>query len=101
MLEILQLDTYSNDTLTLMMVFVLIGGLAIGFICDRVMGDRGFGPAGNALLVIFGAFVGIYIRNAYFGNMDPGDMAMTGIFAAASATLMLMLLGVAKHFVTE
>ena len=101
MLELLQLDGYSTGTLGLLLCLVVGGGLVVGFVTDGVMGARGFGAGGNAMLVILGALVGIYIRNAYFGYMEPGDMAMTGIFAAASATLLLMILGVAKHWVQE
>ena len=101
MLDLLQLNGYSNQTLGLLLCLVVGGGLVVGFITDSVMGPRGFGAGGNAMLVILGAFVGIYIRNAYFGYMEPGHMAMTGAFAAASATLLLMLLGLAKHWVQD
>ena len=101
MLELLKLNDYPSDVLWLMMIFILCGGAVVGYITDSVMGERGFGPIGNGLLIIMGAFVGIYIRNAYFGLTSPGDMAITAIFAAASATLLLMLLGVAKYWVNE
>ena len=48
-----------------------------------------------------GAFIGVHVRNAYFGLTSPGDIAITAIFAAAAATLLLMLLGVAKHWVQD
>ncbi len=101
MLGLLQLDKYPSDVLMMIVFAVLIAGAVVGYVTDVVMGERGFGPFGNGLLVIFGAFVGIYLRNAYFGLMEPGDIAVTGIFAAASATLLLMLLGLAKHWVQE
>ena len=101
MLKLMQLDHYSSDVLIMLVTAIIIVGMVVGYVTDIVMGDRGFGPVGNGLLVVLGAFAGIYLRNAYFGLMEPGDMAVTGIFAAASATLLLMLLGIAKHWVQE
>lgn len=101
MLALLQLDKYPSDALMMIVFAILIAGAIVGYVTDTVMGNRGFGPFGNGMLVIFGAFIGIYLRNAYFGLMEPGDIAVTGIFAAASATLLLMLLGLAKHWIQE
>ena len=101
MLELLRLDQYDSDVLTLMMFFVISGGAVVGYITDAVMADRGFGPVGNALLIILGCLLGIYVRNAHFGLMKPGDIITTAIFAAASATLLLMLLGIAKFWVRD
>ncbi|MGE3646262.1 MAG: hypothetical protein AB7F96_20645, partial [Beijerinckiaceae bacterium] len=95
MLKALQLENYNSDVLLLLLCGIAIAAAVIGFVTDSVMGDRGFGPVGNGLLVLLGAIVGVYVRNAYFGLMQPGDLAITGIFAAASATLLLMLLGLA------
>ncbi len=101
MFEALRLDHYSTDILAYVFISVLIGGFVVGYITDAVMGDRGFGPFGNATLAVFGAAVGIYIRNNFFGRMDPGDILVTGVFAASSATLLLLLLGLAKHWVQD
>lgn len=101
MLQILRLDQYSSEMLLFIFLGILIGGFVVGFITDAVMGDRGFGPIGNGMLTMLGAIVGIYIRNTFFGRMDPGDLIVTGIFAAATATLLLLLLGVAKHWVQD
>lgn len=101
MLELLRIQYISSDTLMLLALCIIGIGAVIGYITDSVMGERGFGPIGNGMLVILGAFVGIYIRHAFFRDMDPGDVAITGIFAAASATLLLMLLGLVKHWVQD
>jgi Na+/melibiose symporter-like transporter len=99
MLQALNLSQYSSETLLFIFLAVGIGGFAVGYVTDVVMGDRGFGPFGNGFLAVFGAIIGIYIRNTFFGKMDPGDLFVTGIFAGAMATLMLLLVGVAKRFV--
>jgi len=101
MLQLLRLEHYTSELLLIILFAVLIGGFVIGFVTDAVMGDRGFGPWGNGMLAMLGAIVGIYIRNTFFGRMDPGDLIVTGVFAAATATLLLLLLGVAKHWVQD
>ena len=96
MLKSLSLDHYSGDTLFMILLLACIGGTVVGYITDSVMGDRGFGPIGNGLLTVLGVVAGIYVRNTFFGRMEPGDLALTGIFAAIAATLLLLCLGVAK-----
>ncbi len=101
MLEALRLDHYPRDILLYVLLAVIICGFIVGYVTDIVMGDRGFGPFGNGTLAVFGAAVGIYIRNNFFGRMDPGDILITGVFASSSATLLLLLLGLAKHWVQD
>ncbi|MBM3607145.1 MAG: hypothetical protein FJX29_01625 [Alphaproteobacteria bacterium] len=101
MLYYLRLDQYSNDTLLFILFAVVLAGVAIGYMTDIVMKDRGFGAFGNGSLAVLGMGTGIYIRNAFFGAMNPGDLALTGIFAAAMATLLLLVLGVAKHWLQD
>ena len=101
MLQLFAFGQYSSEMLLFMFLGVLIGGFVIGFVTDAVMGERGFGPIGNGMLAVMGAIVGIHIRNTFFGRMDPGDVLITGVFAAATATLLLLLLGVAKHWVQD
>jgi hypothetical protein len=101
MAEFLKLDQYPADVLWILTFLIIGGGTVVGYITDAVMGNRGFGPIGNGVLVIMGALIGVHVRNAYFGLTSPGDIAITAIFAAAAATLLLMLLGVAKHWVQD
>lgn len=101
MFELLGLQEYAGDSIILLLLGVVVIGAAIGYITDIVMGDRGFGPLGNGLLTILGAAVGLYVRHSFFGTMQPGDAALTAVFAAASATLLLLLLGVVKHWVQD
>ena len=101
MAEFLKLDQYPADVLWILTFLIIGGGTVVGYITDAVMGNRGFGPIGNGVLVIMGTFFGVHVRNAYFGLTSPGDIAITAIFAAAAATLLLMLLGVAKHWVQD
>lgn len=101
MLETLHLQNLSTDMLLLTIVAAGAIGILVGYIVDSVMGRRGFGPIGNGILITFGALVGVYVRNAYFSLMQPSDIAITGLFAGSFATLLLMLLGLAKHWAQD
>lgn len=101
MIAYLGLGEYSGSLLLLLALGVCIAGMVTGYITDAVMGDRGFGPFGNGMLTVLGAAVGLYVRHTFFGRMSPGDVATTAIFAAAAATLLLLVLGVAKHWVQD
>lgn len=100
MLEILALEQYSDETLMLLLITVVVGGGFIGFITDIVMGRRGFGPVGNGLLAILGCFFGIYARNSYVGHVFGNELAVTGGMAAATATAFLLIFGRMKHWLT-
>jgi hypothetical protein len=101
MLQILGLDQYSPDILAITALGVAIAGLGIGLVTDSVMSDRGFGPYGNGFLAILGGVTGIYTRHAFFGWLRGQEVLIIGSFAIATATLMLLLLGVAKHWVQD
>lgn len=95
------LGDYPLDVIIWIGIAIVIGGGLIGHLTDAVMGDRGFGVAGNAFLAILGALVGIYARTALFGRLYSQDLMITAIVAAATATGMLLLLGIAKHYVQD
>ena len=99
MIRTLGLQDYPSDALLFLLGCACLLGFVVGYITDSVMGDRGFGAFGNGMLAVFGAFVGVYIRNTFFVRMHPGDIVWTGLFAAAAATLLLLMLGVVKSWV--
>jgi uncharacterized membrane protein YeaQ/YmgE (transglycosylase-associated protein family) len=101
MMKMLGLAHLPSDYFALLMFVILLSGMMMGWLTDAIMGDRGFGPFGNGFLIILGCFVGIYVRNAYFGNIQHDQITLTGIFAASSATLLLLILGVVKHWVQD
>lgn len=101
MLELLRLDQYSTDVLLMMFFFLGTGGYIIGAITDVIMQKRGYGPIGNGSLAIMGCFAGIYARNTYFSHAFGNDLAVTAIASGASATAMLLIFGVFKHWVTD
>jgi hypothetical protein len=80
-------------------VAIVIGGAAIGYITDIVMGDRGFGPFGNGVLAVLGAGLGVYAQVLYSGELTAGGLMITASAAAAAATAILLILGVIKSLV--
>jgi uncharacterized membrane protein YeaQ/YmgE (transglycosylase-associated protein family) len=101
MLQYLDPDNYSPQLLYLIVIGVVSAGILAGYITDLIMGERGFGFIGNGILAILGAATGIYTRYAFFGWVRGEDMLVTGSFALAATTLLLLLLGFAKNWVQD
>jgi hypothetical protein len=101
MLQLFGLEQYTPDMLALIAVGIAAAGLIIGLLTDAVLSDRGFGPLGNGLLAILGTGTGIYTRHAFFGWLQGQEIIIIGSFAGATATLMLLILGLAKHWVQD
>jgi uncharacterized membrane protein YeaQ/YmgE (transglycosylase-associated protein family) len=97
-LQILGLDNFDSVFLLVVAIAVLIGGATIGYITDMIMGERGFGPFGNALLAIFGAVLGVYARHAYFYRLYGDEIVITAAMAELFATALLLCLGLAKRW---
>ena len=101
MLEFLEMDQYTNETLMLIVVTIAIGGAFIGIITDIVMQNRGFGPFGNGLIVILGCYIGIHTRNHFAGFMHSDEILTTGGLAATAATTSLLIFGIIKSWVMD
>ena len=76
-------------TLTGLVLFLLIGALA-GYIAGLIMKGSGFGPAGNILVGIVGAFLGGFLFRL-LGIVAFGLLGQL-IFAVLGALLFLWLL---------
>lgn len=101
MSDYLSVDYYDNTELLFMLLTFSICGIVFGTVTDLVMKDRGFGVVGNGLLAMFGAFIGVYTREHFFGRMLTGDLMVTIISAACAATAILLILGVVKHWAVD
>lgn len=101
MFNMLDIAQYSTEALMLAALIFVIAAFLIGYITDAVLGNRGFGPFGNGCLAILGCFVGVYARHTYFGFANGNEMVITGGLAAATATAMLLILGIIKHWVAD
>jgi uncharacterized membrane protein YeaQ/YmgE (transglycosylase-associated protein family) len=97
-LQILGLDNFDSVFLLIVAIAVLIGGAVIGYLTDMIMGERGFGPFGNALLAILGAVLGVYARHTYFYRLYGDEIVITAVMAELFATMLLLCLGIAKRW---
>ena len=93
-------DVSSAGMLT-MALCILIAAAVIGQLTDAVMGDRGFGAIGNGVLMVLGAGVGLFARSAFLGTMARNDATLTLMIAGLSSVMLLLALGVAKHWIRD
>jgi hypothetical protein len=96
MLQLLNPSHYSLAALAVIGFCVICGGSVAGYVTDMIMGKRGFGFFGNAFLVILGCGTGIYTRHVLFGWWQGEETLIVAIFAASTATLILLLFGLVK-----
>jgi uncharacterized membrane protein YeaQ/YmgE (transglycosylase-associated protein family) len=96
-LAILGLENFDSVFLLVVAIAALIGGAIIGYVTDMIMGERGFGPFGNAMLAIFGAVLGVYFRHAYFYRLYGDEIVITAVMAEVFATVLLLGLGLVKR----
>ena len=101
MFQFAAFSDYPSYLLIWVAAALIVGGAIVGHLTDAVMGEHGFGVFGNAVLAILGAFVGIYVRTTFFGRLYGEDLMATGFVAAAAATILLLLLGFAKHLIQD
>jgi len=98
---ILRLDELSASSLAFLAAIIGLAGLLIGTVTDAIMGDRGFGVVGNALLTIMGCVIGVYAEFVFLGPAYVQDLLMTALAAATGAAAMLLTFGVIKHWVQD
>ena len=97
----LELFGLSSDMLIMLLGVVIILASITGFITDMVMGDKGFGVVGNGILAIFGAAIGVLVRNALLGQMEKSDLMVTAFIAASTGTLILLVSGLIKSWISN
>lgn len=78
-----------------LLAIVLLVGAGAGWIADRFASGKGFGTAGDAVVGVVGAFVGVLAARRFGVAVMPG---MAGIFihAAAGAIVLLALARVSQ-----
>jgi uncharacterized membrane protein YeaQ/YmgE (transglycosylase-associated protein family) len=96
-LAMLGLENFDSVFLLIVAIAALIGGAVIGYVTDIIMGDRGFGAFGNAILAIFGAALGVYFRHVYFYRLYGDEIVITAVMAEIFATALLLCLGLVKR----
>ena len=79
-----------------LIVMVVIGSLAIGFLIDVIAGKSGFGTLVNAALALIGACMGIYLRYHLFAPFRADDLGLTIGMALAGAFVLFFALVLAR-----
>jgi|SRR5579862_5726509 hypothetical protein len=91
-----EVDSLSGFELTALAMIVLISAWGVGYMADSAMGRFGLGPFLNGIIVLFGAFLGIYARYAYIVAPADMDLGLTLGFAAGTPMVLLMTLGIVR-----
>ena len=74
--------------------FVCAIAFVCGWIADRALGYSGFGVIGNWLLLLTGAYVGLYAYNLYGYRFDWSAIMTIGVAAGGGAVMLLLLASV-------
>lgn len=88
----------SQADLLILLLFVAIAGVVMGFLTDALMRQQGFGPLGNGLIVTLGGVIGVYYRGLVFGPAAAQHSYAIAFSAVGAATLILLTVGIAKRF---
>lgn len=91
------LDSMSQGDLLIMLLFVCVASVVLGFLTDMLMGASGFGPIGNGSLIALGGAVGAYYRSFVFGVAAAQHAYTIVVSAIGMATLILLFFGFAKR----
>lgn len=93
----LSLDSMSQADILILVLFVSVTAVVMGFITDALMGASAFGPYGNGALIALGGFVGAYYRQFVFGVAAAQHAYTIVISAIGMATAILLVFGLAKR----
>lgn len=86
------------SVLAFAIVTVALFSLALGMMLDGVMGDDGFGPIGNMIVITTGFFLGVFVVNSYGVSLHDLTFATaTGLSGAFVSLVSLALLKAALH----
>ena len=68
---------WEMSTVDWILSFAFMSGMAYitGWFCDRILGPAGFGHVGNWLVILSGAYLGMYVYNVYGYDLEahPGQ----------------------------
>lgn len=73
-------------------VSIVAFGLSIGL--DAIMGEEGFGPTGNMVVITAGFFLAIFTANSF--GIRLADLTMASVAGITGAFLCLFVLAVLK-----
>lgn len=78
--------------------FICCSAFITGWISDKILGYSGFGPIGNWLLLLCGAYVGLYCLNVYGYRLHWDPYLTVGVAFSAGFAMLVMLMTVKAAF---
>jgi len=94
-------NSFDESALLLLAATAVFGSYFVGQIVDRIMRQRGFGPTGNAILILAGIGAGLMISYQQLGPLRPSEANSVIAATAASSTLVLLVCGALKSFLLD
>lgn len=73
-------------------VMVALFSFALGAAIDGLIGEDGFGPTGNAIVITAGFFLGVFAVNSYGISLRDPSLATAAGLGGAFVTLMMLAL---------
>ncbi len=95
------LDSYDQSNLMTLAFLAAFGSYLSGTLVDRIMKKRGFGPSGNAILILFGVGAGLSYAYTRMGALAPSESHQIIAIATIGATLTLLVSGGLKRLLAN
>ena len=97
MLQYLGFGSVSNDMLIGVVGIVFFFSVASGWLCDAVMRARGFGIAGNGVLVFLGSLVTLAAWQRFGSGATTADFASVAVICIGASYAFLFAMAVGKR----
>lgn len=80
--------------------FAFMCGMAyiVGWFCDRIMNNAGFGHLGNWLVILIGAYGGMFAYNVYGYNLEAFPQWTLGVILGSSFMTLFLLSALKRVF---
>ncbi|MFK7902840.1 MAG: hypothetical protein AB8B49_08360 [Nitratireductor sp.] len=83
----------SFEQLVLSFIFVACAAFIGAYIVDKILGYAGFSVMGNWVLLLVGAYVGMYTYNKYGYSLGADAIRTIILVAVSSFSMLLAVLG--------
>jgi uncharacterized membrane protein YeaQ/YmgE (transglycosylase-associated protein family) len=91
----LKIKTGDIMTITSLIIFLAIGGLA-GWLAGKIMNSRRFGIVGNIIVGVVGAVLGGFVFNLLGFNANAGGLLGAIVTATVGAIMLLYVISIIK-----
>lgn len=82
---------FSNTDLLVLAVVVGVVCYILGLLSDVLMGDRGFGPARNAIIIVAGGIAGTFAMLDLHPPAPRTELISSAIWGLGTATVALLI----------